>query len=267
MNKDVVYIEPEDDITDIINRLQSASEKVVALVPSKKLGVLRSAINLKLIHKTAKQSEKVVVIVTTDSALMKLALAAGLPVAKTLSSRPTMPGDTESAEELSEEDDIIEEETVSEPAEDTVELNSVEVEEDLEREEQSKSAKSSAKSAKSTKPHEDSDSDSAAAPAVPAIERYRKWIILGAAALLTLIIAGVWAFVVAPAATINVVIRASASNFSENISFTKNSATASAEDMLRSASTQVEAETSQRPSCARWRISLSISGAFSSTMR
>lgn len=27
MNKDVIYIEPEDDITDIINKIESSKEK------------------------------------------------------------------------------------------------------------------------------------------------------------------------------------------------------------------------------------------------
>ena len=45
MNKDVIYIEPEDDITDIISRIKSSKQKVVALVPPKKLGIMRSAVN------------------------------------------------------------------------------------------------------------------------------------------------------------------------------------------------------------------------------
>ena len=33
MNKDVIYIEPEDDITDIITKIEGSKEKIVALVP------------------------------------------------------------------------------------------------------------------------------------------------------------------------------------------------------------------------------------------
>lgn len=36
MNKEVIYLEPEDDITDILSKLQRAEQKVVALVPPKK---------------------------------------------------------------------------------------------------------------------------------------------------------------------------------------------------------------------------------------
>ena len=93
MNKDVIYIEPEDDITDIISKLKGSKQKVVALVPPKKAGVLRSAVNTKLIAKTAKNSEKAVVIVTTDPSLVKLSAIAGIPVAETLQSRPKLPSD------------------------------------------------------------------------------------------------------------------------------------------------------------------------------
>ena len=90
MNKDVIYIEPEDDITDIISRIKSSKQKVVALVPPKKLGIMRSAVNTKLIARTSKSLEKVAVIITTDPSLIKLSALSGLPVAKSLSSRPSL---------------------------------------------------------------------------------------------------------------------------------------------------------------------------------
>ena len=58
MNKDVIYIEPEDDITDILANIKDAKNKIIALVPPKKAGVLRSAVNFKLIAKTAAQATK-----------------------------------------------------------------------------------------------------------------------------------------------------------------------------------------------------------------
>ena len=93
MNKDVIYIEPEDDITSIIRKLNSSEHKLVALVPPKRIGVLRSAVNTRLIAKNAKQSGKTVVIVSSDPSLTKLSAAAGIPVADTLQSRPKLPDD------------------------------------------------------------------------------------------------------------------------------------------------------------------------------
>ena len=98
MNKDVVYIEPEDDITDILAKLAKAQAKIVALVPPKKIGALRSVVNIKLIAKTAKQHEKVAVLVTTDPTVKKIAASVRIPVAKNLQSRPEVP-------ELDEEED------------------------------------------------------------------------------------------------------------------------------------------------------------------
>ena len=91
MNKDVIYVEPEDDITDIITKLKAAKQKVVALVPPKKASVFRSAVNIKLISKSAKDNSKLVVFVTTDSAIMKLAMASRIPVAPNLQTRPIIP--------------------------------------------------------------------------------------------------------------------------------------------------------------------------------
>ena len=88
MNKDVIYIEPEDDITDILEKIKKTKNKIVALVPPKKAGVLRSAVNIKLIAKTAARSNKTTVLISSDESLMKLAMAANIPVAKTLQSKP-----------------------------------------------------------------------------------------------------------------------------------------------------------------------------------
>ena len=98
MNKDTFYIEPEDDITDIINHIKASKQKIIALVPPKKLNVLRSSINLKLIARTAKIHDKAIVVVTTDPTLMKMAALSSLPFAKNLSSRPTLPSEFNEAD-------------------------------------------------------------------------------------------------------------------------------------------------------------------------
>ena len=91
MNKDVIYIEAEDDITDILSKVKNAKNKIVALVPPKKAGVLHSAVNFKLITKTATKAEKTVVLVSADESLKRLAATANIPVAKTLQSKPQLP--------------------------------------------------------------------------------------------------------------------------------------------------------------------------------
>ncbi len=88
MNKDVIYIDVEDDITAIIGKVKSAKEKIVALVPPKRIGVLQSAVNLRLLARAATQASKHLVIITNNPALSALSAAALLPVAKNLQSKP-----------------------------------------------------------------------------------------------------------------------------------------------------------------------------------
>lgn len=88
MQKDVIYIDVEDDITAIIGKVKSAKEKVVALVPPKRIGVLQSAVNLRLLARTADLSNKHLVLITNNQALLALASSAKIPVAKNLQSKP-----------------------------------------------------------------------------------------------------------------------------------------------------------------------------------
>src|SRR6476469_10019451 len=90
MNKDVIYIDVEDDITAIISKVKASKEKIVALVPPKRVGVLQSAVNLRLLSRSAEQGGKRLVVITSNHALMSLAASAGLPVARNLQSKPEL---------------------------------------------------------------------------------------------------------------------------------------------------------------------------------
>lgn len=91
MQKDVIYIDVEDDITGIIGKVKAAENKIVALVPPKRIGVLQSAVNLKLLQKAASGVEKRVVLITNDHSLIALASGVNMPVAKNLQSKPEVP--------------------------------------------------------------------------------------------------------------------------------------------------------------------------------
>ncbi len=91
MKKDVIYIDIEDDITSIIGKVKDASAKIIALVPPKRIGVLQSAVNLKLLNKSANENDKRVVLITSDHSLTALAAGLKIPVAKNLQSRPEIP--------------------------------------------------------------------------------------------------------------------------------------------------------------------------------
>jgi len=88
MNKDVIYIDVEDDVTAIIGKIKKAKEKIVALVPPKRAGALQSAVNLRLIDRMARAEKKQLVLITNNQALVALAANAKIPVAKNLQTKP-----------------------------------------------------------------------------------------------------------------------------------------------------------------------------------
>lgn len=277
MNKDVIYIEPEDDITSIIRKMNSSKNKLVALVPPKRIGVLRSAVNTRLIAKNAKQSGKTVVIVSTDPSLVKLSAAAGIPVADTLQSRPKLPDQilgTPAKEAIPSEITIEEDKTLTIAEEKSTDDAVDEV--SAEEAETSKSAKtfSSAEASKNTRTSEPAEASKNAKMSdfteeesspkkgprlaktkivddeinsveleedsgdkkdgkkkkIPDLDRYKKWIITGSVAGVLLIAFVIWALIFAPAVKINVAVRTTANNFSENITLVTNTNSEKAEE-------------------------------------
>lgn len=197
MKKDTVYIDTEDDITSIIEKVKNSEEKIIALVPPKRVGVLQSAVNLKLLHKAATTAHKRIVLITSNKSLGSLAAAAEIPVAKTLQSRPELLGkDAPDADD----DDII----------DGSELPVGE------------HVKSAAKPAKDVDDAEEdivlpADLDTATSPkekhkpptkkpkiSVPNFDTFRKKLFLGMGVLVLFILFLFWANVIAPHATVNI---------------------------------------------------------------
>lgn len=89
--KDTIYIDVDDEITAIIEKVQDSPSKILALVLPKRATVFQSIVNMKLLKRTAEQAKKSIVLITSESSLMPLAGAVGLHVAKTLQSKPAIP--------------------------------------------------------------------------------------------------------------------------------------------------------------------------------
>lgn len=249
MNKDVIYIEPEDDITDILAKVKNAKNKIVALVPPKKAGVLRSAVNIKLIAKTATRSGKTVVLISTDESLMKLAMAANIPVAKTLQSKPQIPKEFPKTDIGDEPSDVIEatkpEKKFDKPEKDTKEVKTEKADDEVRP--PFKTAKEETRKDTPVKAKEDDDTfelssddleerksvrgaKKALPTKVPNFKKYLKWIIAGGVLLVLLIAFLIWTLVIAPKATINVKIKTSESNFAEKVTFVTGEETAKPEE-------------------------------------
>lgn len=242
MNKDVIYIEPEDDITDILANIKDAKNKIIALVPPKKAGVLQSAVNFKLIAKTATQYEKTVVLITSDNSLLALADKVKMPTAKTLQSKPKLPN-SDSAEEFGDKDEEEADDAISDDDAEEPEEEEEPIEEPHHKKTEKASKKDDAKKAGAAvvaKKAKDVDleldaedvesdddeksskkekSDKKKSIKVPNFKKYRKFIILAVVLLVVFCGFGYWATAIAPRAKISVKVKTTAANFNQTVSF------------------------------------------------
>jgi hypothetical protein len=105
-NKDTIYIDVDDEITTIIDKVRSSPKKIIALVLPKRATVFQSIVNLKLLKRGADSSKKNLVLITTEAGLLPLAGTVGLYVAKNLQSKPEIP-EVATADVV--DDDVVEE--------------------------------------------------------------------------------------------------------------------------------------------------------------
>src|ERR1035437_2136755 len=110
-SKETIYVDIEDEITSIIDKMTSSKSSIVALVLPKRASAMQSMVNMKLLNKTAEDAGKHVVLVTSEAALMPLAGVAGVFVAATPTSKPSVPSiagmPSDEAESVEESLDIV----------------------------------------------------------------------------------------------------------------------------------------------------------------
>ena len=109
--KDTIYIDIDDEITSVIEKVRSSNEKIVALVLPKRASVLQSIVNMKLLKRSADGAKKHVVLITSEAGLMPLAATVGFHVAKNLQSKPEVP----SLLNRADDDDVIDDEPLEGP--------------------------------------------------------------------------------------------------------------------------------------------------------
>lgn len=108
-SKDTIYVDIDDEIIAIIDKVTSSKNKIVALVLPKRATALQSQVNMKLLRRAADDTNKNLVLVTSESGLMPLAGAAGIHVAKTPTSKPEIPqapAADEPVEDIDEPDSV-----------------------------------------------------------------------------------------------------------------------------------------------------------------
>lgn len=214
MQKDVIYIDVEDDITAIIGKVKDSGSKIVALVPPKRIGAIQSAVNLKLVHRAAEQADKRLVIISNNSALMALAGSAGIPVAKNLQSKPEIA--EISALDIDDGEDIIDgsELPVGEHAKQSEKTTPAEVAEDT------KDASSAAATGVAATTASDAAAKASALRSrakVPNFNDARKKIFLIGGGALALLVFLVWALFFAPHARIIITAKTSDSALNSRV--------------------------------------------------
>ncbi len=220
--KETIYIDVDDEITNIIEKVRSSKAGIVALVLPKRAATLQSLVNMKLLKRSAEQSGKNLVLVTTEKSLLPLAGVAGLHVAETATSRPNVP----SAPVL---DDGVEdvEEPVGAVAEDFnpalagatsvgvlagMAAKNDDADDEIEVPADIDDTADDAEAANDTKPKRDKKL------AVPSFDSFKKKMALGIVAGIALIAFLVWAIMFAPSATIKLATETSTVKINESIS-------------------------------------------------
>ena len=232
MNKDVIYIDVDDDITAIIGKIKASDEKIIALVPPKRVGILQSAVNLRLLDRMANTSHKKLVLITNNQALVALSAAAGIPVAKNLQSKPEIA--EISALHIDDEDDIIDGSQLPvgelEKTADIIPVVDKSIDEDLgtiDIDEKS-IAMAGAATKKAVPKHTKSGIK------VPNFNTFRKKLFIGIAAGALLVVFLVWATVFAPSAKVIITARTTQAPVSTTVTLAGNAATDVSKGLIQS---------------------------------
>jgi hypothetical protein len=221
-DKHTIYIDVDDEITAIIDKVKTAPGKIVALVLPKRATVLQSIVNMKLLKKSATAAKKSLVLITSEAGLLPLAGAVGLHVAKSLQSKPEIPSGPD-------EEDAVDPEISEALHDDEPELDKTksigalaglthkgdDETETIELDDLSEETPAVAKSAKKGKKFSKGFK-------VPNFDRFRLGLFLAALGVILLIGGWIFAAVVLPKATVT--IKTDTSTNTSSITFTANTA-------------------------------------------
>lgn len=238
MNKDVIYIDVEDDITAIIGKVKDTKEKIVALVPPKRVGVLQSAVNLRLLSRTAEQHNKRLVLITSNSALIALAAAAKIPVAKTLQSKPEIA--EISALEVDDGEDVINgaELPVGEL------MKTIGAAPESQNNAREDAAEGIVKAAPPALGESLARPRAKSGIKVPNFISFRKKLLLAGAGLIVLIVFLIWAIFFAPRATIAITARTNDSSINAKVTLTDGANTSLSANTIKSITNQMKKDVS-----------------------
>lgn len=234
MNKDVIYIDIEDDITTIIGKIKASKQRIIALVPPRRTGILQSAVNIRLLSRAAKSADKTIVIITNDSVLAGLAAAAKIPVAKTLQSKPEIAEIP--ALKVDDESDVIDggKLAVGDMAEAAKKSSDNDAAID------STIAAANEKESKGLNPLK----NMVKKPKVPNFSAFRKKFLLIGGGVLLFGVFLVWAIWFAPHATVIISAKTTSMTVSDTVSLSENAATNAKSNVIKSIKKEIAKEVS-----------------------
>ena len=242
MNKDIIYIDVEDDITAIIGKIKASSDKIIALVPPKRVGILQSAVNLRLLNRMAETNNKRLVLITNNKALVALSANIGIPVAKNLQSKPELP--EISALDIDEGEDIIDGASLA--VGDHVKLSENKDTEGDEAVEEVIDRIDIDNNSVNMKPKDQQEvgAKSKKSSRVPDFSKFRKKLFIGIASGVLLIGFLVWANVFAPAARVVVTAKTSLAVVSTRVTLGGNAETDVPKGTIKTVTQQVKKDVS-----------------------
>ncbi len=226
MNKDVIYIDVEDDITNIVSKIKDSKARIVALVPPKRVGILQSAVNMRLLNRAAENAEKRIVLITSDQALSGLAAAARIPVAKTLQSRPEIAEIP--AIDVDDGDDVIDgsEIPVGELADKVTPKARNKADDAIDA--------AIAEDEKPTKPAKPAKPAGKGKPKVPDFNVFRKKLVLIGGGIVLFVLFMVWAIWFAPHATVVITAKTTTSTVDKSVTLKQDGKVDAANNTIKS---------------------------------
>ena len=226
MNKDVIYIDVEDDITNIVSKIKDSKARIVALVPPKRVGILQSAVNMRLLNRAAENAEKRIVLITGDQALSGLAAAARIPVAKTLQSRPEIAEIP--AIDVDDGDDVIDgsEIPVGELADKATPKARNKADDAIDA--------AIAEDEKPTKPAKPAKPAGKGKPKVPDFNVFRKKLVLIGGGIVLFVLFMVWAIWFAPHATVVITAKTTTSTVDKSVTLKQDGKVDAANNIIKS---------------------------------
>ena len=226
MNKDVIYIDVEDDITSIVSKIKDSKARIVALVPPKRVGILQSAVNMRLLNRAAENAEKRIVLITSDQALSGLAAAARIPVAKTLQSRPEIAEipaiDVDDGDDVIDGSDI----PVGELADKATPKARNKADDAIDA--------AIAEDEKPSKPVKPAKSTGKGKPKVPDFNVFRKKLVLIGGGVVLFIVFMVWAIWFAPHATVVITAKTTTSTVDKSVTLKQDGKVDAANNIIKS---------------------------------